>query len=192
MLRPLWYDDLCFAFFDLVIPWESLLTAPETSVGSGLTGSVRAWRLVGGVPSSAVVARRVAISSPLSFRRSTPPKRFSYPHARRLSARADIERVRHEGKVFRTAALLVRVSPSPFDFLRVGIVVPRHGQSAVDRNRVKRRIRELVRLRVLSHAHSADLVIWAQPSAYRVSYDGLGRDIDVLLSRLDRHLAIAE
>ncbi len=57
---------------------------------------------------------------------------------------------------------------------------------------MKRRIRELVRLRVLSHARSADLVIWAQPSAYRATYADLGRDIDVLLSRLDRHLAIAE
>ena len=38
----------------------------------------------------------------------------------------------------------VRVLASPFSHPRVGIVVPRHRQSAVDRNRLKRRIRELV------------------------------------------------
>ena len=32
---------------------------------------------------------------------------------------------------------------------RVGIVVPRHQHSAVDRNRLKRRLRELVRLELL-------------------------------------------
>jgi len=44
--------------------------------------------------------------------------------------------------------------------------VPRHSHSAVDRNRVKRRIREIVRLDMLPVLPNVDLVVRALPSAY--------------------------
>ena len=43
----------------------------------------------------------------------------------------------------------VRVLASPLALSRIGIVVPRHQHSAVDRNRLKRRLRELARLELL-------------------------------------------
>ena len=71
----------------------------------------------------------------------------------------------------------VRVLASPLGHPRIGIVVPRYGKSAVDRNRLKRRLRELVRTHLLSRADSVDLVIRARPDAYAVSFDALGADI---------------
>jgi ribonuclease P protein component len=44
--------------------------------------------------------------------------------------------------------------------------VPKYSHSAVDRNRVKRRLREIVRLDMLSALPSIDLVVRALPSAY--------------------------
>lgn len=176
---------------DLVTPWESPLIVLATSAGSVPTDFARAWQHAGDALYSADAARKVAISSPLSFHPSTPRKRFSFPHDRRVTRAADIERVRHEGKALRTAALLVRFSPSPHDFLRVGIVVPRHGHSAVDRNRVKRRLRELVRMHVLCLPQSLDLVMWAQPRAYQASFAELRRDIEVVISRLARRAVIS-
>jgi len=70
--------------------------------------------------------------------------------------------------------------------LRVGIVVPRHRRSAVQRNTLKRRLRELVRLFVLPLGMPMDLVIWAQRSAYEMSFDRLRQEIENLLSRLQR------
>ena len=78
------------------------------------------------------------------------------------------------------------MSSSPHAHLRVGIVVPRHRRSAVQRNTLKRRLRELVRLFVLPLGMPMDLVIWAQRSAYEMSFDRLRQEIENLLSRLQR------
>ena len=48
----------------------------------------------------------------------------------------------------------------------MGIIVPRYSHTAVDRNRVKRRLREIVRLDMLPALPSVDLVVRALPSAY--------------------------
>jgi ribonuclease P protein component len=44
--------------------------------------------------------------------------------------------------------------------------VPKYSHSAVDRNRVKRRLREIVRLDVLPALPNVDVVVRALPSAY--------------------------
>jgi ribonuclease P protein component len=44
--------------------------------------------------------------------------------------------------------------------------VPRHSHSAVDRNRLKRRLREIVRLDMLPVLSNVDMVVRALPSAY--------------------------
>jgi len=70
---------------------------------------------------------------------------------------------------------------------RVGIVVPRHRHTAVDRNRLKRRLRELVRLEllpVMRSRHAVDLVIRAQRDAYNVDMEALRTDIATVSHRL--------
>lgn len=70
--------------------------------------------------------------------------------------------------------------------MRVGIVVPRHKHTAVDRNTVKRRLREIVRTHVLPLGIPMDLVIWAQRGAYVLSYERLQQEVVDLLTRLPR------
>ena len=64
--------------------------------------------------------------------------------------------------------------------VRVGIVVPRHKHSAVDRNRLKRRLRELVRTRLLPALDGlgGDLVIRARAEAYGDSFAALARQLE--------------
>jgi ribonuclease P protein component len=69
--------------------------------------------------------------------------------------------------------------------VRVGIIVPRHKHSAVDRNRLKRRLRELSRTRLLpalaplgAAGGGGDLVIRARPEAYGASFEGLARQVE--------------
>ncbi len=56
---------------------------------------------------------------------------------------------------------------------RAAIVVPRFGHTAVERNRLKRRLREIVRLCWLPGADPLDLVLRARPSAYGRGYSEL-------------------
>ena len=73
---------------------------------------------------------------------------------------------------------------------RIGFVVPRFGRSAVNRNRLKRRLRELARLHVLgvlrslAPAAAADVVIRARPESYEATLDVLRSDVECLLPRL--------
>lgn len=62
--------------------------------------------------------------------------------------------------------------------MRVGIVVPRYGHSAVERNRLKRRLRNIVRMQLLPVIPvGLDVVVRAGPAAYEVPYVVLCRDI---------------
>jgi ribonuclease P protein component len=73
-----------------------------------------------------------------------------------------------------------RVLASPLGFPRVGIVVPRHQHSAVDRNMLKRRLRELVRIDLLPALQtqpSLDVAIRAHREAYTATFDSLRTDV---------------
>jgi ribonuclease P protein component len=100
-----------------------------------------------------------------------------YPHARRVTRGADLDRLRQEGRRVRTGHLDVRVAPGDAP-CRVGIIVPKHRHGAVERNRVKRRLRELARLRLLPVVPSGAVLLRARPEAYRATFAALARDVE--------------
>ena len=108
----------------------------------------------------------------------TPAARrpFAFPRERRVTRPADFDAVRQRGKRVRTDHLDVRVRAAAVP--RVGIIVPRHKHTAVDRNRLKRRLRELVRIRLLPTLAPSDVVIRARAEAYGDSFDALARQIE--------------
>jgi ribonuclease P protein component len=61
---------------------------------------------------------------------------------------------------------------------RVGVIVPKYGRNIVERNRVKRRLRELVRTRLLATAGTLDVVIRAKPGAYGTAFSKLADEIE--------------
>jgi ribonuclease P protein component len=67
--------------------------------------------------------------------------------------------------------------------------VPKHQQSSVARNRLKRRLRELVRLHLLPDAPSADIVIRARREAYSASFDALSADVERVRTQARRPAA---
>jgi ribonuclease P protein component len=106
----------------------------------------------------------------------------------RLTRTADLALVRREGKRVRTALLEVRVLASLLRAaggVRVGLVVPKHRHTAVDRNRLKRRLRALTRAHwtadaaptVASDAPARDVVLYALPAAYGASFEALRADV---------------
>jgi ribonuclease P protein component len=58
------------------------------------------------------------------------------------------------------------------------VVVPRHGHTAVRRNQLRRRIREIGRRSVLpALAEPTDTVVRARPAAYEATFDRLRLEI---------------
>jgi ribonuclease P protein component len=76
-----------------------------------------------------------------------------------------------------TERLEARASASLFLHPRVGIVVPKHRHKVVARNRVKRRLRELVRTTLLPALGRVDLLIRAKPEAYESTFNELTADV---------------
>ena len=112
--------------------------------------------------------------------------RSVFPRSHRLTRGDDLNAVRLTGARFRVPHLDIRTRGSPpnLAYARVGFVVPKYAHSAVDRNRLKRRLRELTRTQLLPILPPMDLVIRALPSAYEVSFATLTRAI----ARVAEHL----
>ena len=94
--------------------------------------------------------------------------------------------MRREGKRIRTEHLEVRALASLLPHPRVGIVVPKHKHTAVERNRLKRRLRELVRTRLLGTLPAMDVVIRTLPDAYAAPFEALERQIERAGERVRR------
>jgi ribonuclease P protein component len=64
---------------------------------------------------------------------------------------------------------------------RLGLIVPKHGQRIVDRNLLKRRLREIGRRQMLpaldARGVRKDVLIRARPPAYLAEFDTLAREV---------------
>lgn len=104
-----------------------------------------------------------------------------YPRVRRITRGAEIRSLFKRGKRSRTPHLDVLVAESPASFSRVGLVVPRHGHSAVERNLVKRRLREALRREVLprldQRSLSLDVIVRARREGYDAPYAVLAAEL---------------
>lgn len=71
---------------------------------------------------------------------------------------------------------------------RIGVVVPRHGRTIVERNRLRRRLRELLRTGWLMEERergaTRDLLVRAGASAYERSFAELRAELDSCLERV--------
>jgi ribonuclease P protein component len=81
-----------------------------------------------------------------------------------------------------TEHLEARASASLFLHPRVGVVVPKHKHTVVDRNRIRRQLREIVRIRMLPRIGSVDVLLRAKQTAYNSSFDQLAAEVEAVTS----------
>ena len=93
-------------------------------------------------------------------------------------------RLHAEGAPERTPCFEVRSAVSRETCARVAIVVPRYGNTAVARNRVKRRLRELVRRDLLPGLAPRDVLVRATRASYRVSFEAMRAAMQQVAQRL--------
>ena len=90
--------------------------------------------------------------------------------ASRLARSSDIRRCLTLGKRHRAEHLEVIWAENDTGHPRMGLIVPRFQSSAVARNRVRRRLREVWRREVQGRQPAWDLVVRARPSAYQATF----------------------
>jgi ribonuclease P protein component len=88
------------------------------------------------------------------------------------------------GKRIKTGHLDVRVAASPFAYARVGIIVPKYKRSIVERNQLRRRLRELVRTKMLPVIPPCDVYIRSLPHAYGIPFGMLAIDVQRIIDRV--------
>ena len=99
---------------------------------------------------------------------------LAFPRARRLTRSSEFMQVKQNGKVERGGLLILGVLAAGGDGgMRVGFVTSKRVGGAVVRNRVRRRLREIVR----RHQHAVSGGVWmvliARPAAARASSSAL-------------------
>ena len=122
---------------------------------------------------------------------SATSRRYRFPRGARIRRKSDIQALYRRGKRRRTGHLDVFVADSPALRPRVVLVVPKHGHKIVERNKLKRRIRESARLELLprcrEQAVALDILIRAQPRAYEAEFEQLRDEIKELAEELCSH-----
>lgn len=110
------------------------------------------------------------------------------PRIARISASAEIRALFRRGKRKRTRHLDVFVSASPVSHARLGLVVPKHRRNSVQRNLLKRRLREIGRTELLPRLRECslplDLMVRARAEAYGASYEVLRDELRSLVEEL--------
>ncbi len=127
-----------------------------------------------------VVEPRGASGSP-----HRPPVGFEEPMPAlpMLRRRADFEAIGRRGTARSTPLLVLRSLRTERTETRIGLSTPRTLGGAVQRNRVRRRLRELVRTRLERISPGWDLLLIARPAAGTATHAELEAAIDALLAR---------
>lgn len=110
-----------------------------------------------------------------------PTGGFRLPPTHRITRAIEIREILRRGSRKKTSHLDVFFLSSKENDSRVGFIVPKHNHRAVDRNRVKRRLRELSRQEILPRLREEgvhlDLLIRARREAYKASYQQLRKEL---------------
>jgi len=98
-----------------------------------------------------------------------------------LTKRRQYALVYREGRSWVNSLVVMKALPNGFTLFRYGFSVSRQVGKAVTRNRVKRRLREILRLTPLEPGW--DIVFIARPVAATADYASLRESVRGLLSR---------
>ena len=102
-----------------------------------------------------------------------------------LLKRADFVRVQNRGKRHRGRCLLLMVLPNESEKSRVGLTVSRKVGNAVVRNRVRRRLRELIREKPDLFITGQDYVFIARARAATAGSPTLHKEVEWLLNQVN-------
>jgi ribonuclease P protein component len=98
----------------------------------------------------------------------------------RLRHAADFRRLRHEGRSYPHRLMVMSVAPNTLSRNRYGFIVSKHLGKAVQRNRVRRRMREVVRLLHPQLQPGYDVVMIARLPLVEQPFDVVQRTVSEL------------
>jgi ribonuclease P protein component len=107
-----------------------------------------------------------------------------FPRHARLVRGSDLKACWDAGRRRHLPHLELAWRPNETGHARLGVIVPRFHFTAVARNRLRRRLREILRRGPLAHLPAVDLVVRASRSAYHASFAVLRATLTDGVSRI--------
>ena len=95
--------------------------------------------------------------------------------------------MKRAGRRLRTEHLEVRTVASLLSHVRLAVIVGKHRHTIVERNRLRRRLRELARVKLIPQQSGMDVVIRSLPNAYNATFAALMKEVD----EIGRQLTVA-
>ncbi len=106
------------------------------------------------------------------------------PFENRIKKRRDFERILKEGKLLYSEILTIKFLENNLNLIRFGFVVSKKiSKKAVTRNKIKRKLREQIRLRLIKFKKGFDLIIIAKKNIIGKESKDIGRVIEELFSK---------
>jgi len=124
-----------------------------------------------------------------SEEKSTAARGNEFPRAARLLKHSDFDRVYKQGQRHFSPHLTVFFLRQAEGNARIGFTVGRVLGGAVQRNRIKRRLREAVRVRRSTLTGAVDIVINPKKSVLQIEYAGLVREVEKAFEVIARKMA---
>jgi ribonuclease P protein component len=101
----------------------------------------------------------------------------------RLKKRKEFLRVRQYGKSFAHPLIVLLVAPNEINRTRTAVSANRYTGNAVQRNRLKRRLREIMRPLLNRIASGYDLIIIVRKNAAKANYHDLHQAVVKMLDK---------
>ncbi len=107
------------------------------------------------------------------------------PYKNRLIKKKDFDRVQRTGQFYAQNNLVMKISQNDLDEVRVGFIVSlKFSKKAVERNLMKRQLREIFRNQLKSIKKGTDIVVSTRKrQGEKVKFDKLKGDAEELLKR---------
>lgn len=116
-------------------------------------------------------------------------KSFSFTKKERLLKRTEFLAVTESGKKSHTASFIIFIRSNTLGFSRIGITVSKKVGSAVERNRIKRLIREFFRLNKAGIETGIDIVVIAKRGAADKELREVSRELGRALTPASKPLS---
>ena len=115
--------------------------------------------------------------------RASDPPRMGFPRDSRLVRRAEYDAVYREGRRRSSREFAVFLRPNGMELSRFGWSIKKALGSAVKRNRMRRRIREIIRLHRQEIAPGWDIVIHPRSTVATANFSSLSEELLKMLPR---------
>jgi ribonuclease P protein component len=106
------------------------------------------------------------------------------PRKNSLKKEKDFKRVFQKGRSFKGPSLSLRIAKNGLDINRIGLMVSRRiSKKAVVRNKIRRRLSELIEARIPELKKGYDIILIAGPETEKKSFKELGAALDKIFQK---------